>query len=158
MEKVLFICVHNSARSQIAEAYLKQLGGEDFEVESAGFEPTEINPLVIEVMREEGVDLSGKGTQSVFELFKQGRTFTHVVTVCDESADQNCPVFPGMTSRLHLPFLDPAKVEGTREEKLHQVRTIRDRIKNAVKELIDWLRSGGKNTLNAFWEIKKIPS
>ena len=94
----------------------------------------------------------------MFDLYKQGKTFTHVVTVCDESADENCPVFPGMTTRLHLPFLDPAKVEGTQEEKLHQVRMIRDQIKDAVKELIDWIRSGGKKKLNAFWEMKKIPS
>ncbi len=76
MHTVLFVCIHNSARSQMAEAYLKALGGSDFQVESAGFEPTTINPLVVEVMREEGFDLGAKGTQSVFDLFKQGRVFT----------------------------------------------------------------------------------
>lgn len=156
MEKVLFICVHNSARSQIAEAYLKQLGGDAFQVESAGFEPTVINPLVVKVMQEEGMDLSGKATQSSFELFKKGRTFTYVITVCDESVDDKCPIFPGMTHRLHLPFADPAKVEGTENERLVQIRAIRDKIKEVVQEFINWVRTGDKQRLGDFWEIKDV--
>lgn len=158
MEKILFICVHNSARSQIAEAYLKQLGGDEFQVESAGFEPTTINPLVVEVMQEEGIDLSGKSTQSAFELFKKGRTFTYVITVCDESVDEKCPIFPGMTHRLHLPFADPSKVEGTEEEKLSRFRSIRDQIKVVMHEFIDWVRTGHKKKPGDFWETKDIKS
>ena len=115
----------------MAEAYLKQLAGNDFQVESAGFEPTQINPLVVEVMKEEGIDLSAKQTRKVFDLFKQGRIFDYVITVCDDAADQ-CPVFPGMTHRLHLPFLDPSTFKGNREEVLAQVREVRERIKEAV--------------------------
>ncbi len=156
MEKVLFICVHNSARSQIAEAYLKELGGDDFKVESAGFEPTEINTMVVKAMKEEGFDLSGKTTQSAFDLFKQGRMYTYVITVCDESVDGQCPLFPGMTHRLHLPFADPGKVEGTEEEKMVHVREIRDKIKAAVAEFVDWIRAGGESRLGGVWDVKDI--
>lgn len=127
--KVLIICRHNSGRSQIAEAYLKKLAGERIHVESAGLEPAEgVNPLVVEVMKEEGFDLSNKKPQSVFELFKKGRLFDHAVTVCSDTELQ-CPVFPGITRRWHVPFPDPSIVTGTHEEQLTQVRAIRDRIK-----------------------------
>lgn len=152
MLKVLFVCIHNSARSQMAEAYLKHFGGPGFIAESAGFEPTHINPLVIEVMREDGIDLSEKGTQSVFDLFKQGKVFTHVVTVCDDSQESRCPVYPGMTHRLHLPFPDPGTVEGDHTERLRQTRIIRDSIKNAVVEFISWARDG--KPLGEKWESK----
>jgi len=108
-------------------------------------------------MLEEGVDLRDKKTQSAFELFKQGRVFTHVVTVCDETLDQKCPIFPGMTHRLHLPFPDPAKVQGTHEEKLVQVRQIRNQIKSAVREFIDWTRTGQRSHLGAYQELQDIP-
>jgi arsenate reductase len=126
---VLFICRHNSGRSQIAEAYLKKLAGERIQVESAGLEPAQaVNPLVVEVMREEGFDLSGNKPQSAFELFKAGRLFDHVVTVCSDTENQ-CPIFPGITQRWHVPFPDPASATGNREEQLAQVRSIRDMIK-----------------------------
>ena len=153
MHTVLFVCIHNSARSQMAEAYLKKLGGLEFEVESAGFEPTVINPLVVDVMREEGIDLSSKGTQSVFELFKKGRVFTHVITVCDDSQESKCPVYPGMTHRLHLPFADPATVTGSREEQLEKVRMIRNTIKQAIQEFVAWIKSG--DALSTAWTIRK---
>lgn len=140
MEKkitVLFICGHNSGRSQIAEAYLKHAAGSRFEVESAGMKPHEkINPLVVEVMKEEGMDLSNKVPQSVFDKFKAGRLYDHVVALCDE-AESQCPIFPGITKRWYWPFDDPAAVTGTPEEKLDQVRKIRDSIK-------DWLLKPGK--------------
>ena len=132
--KVLFVCNHNSARSQMAEAYLKKHGGERFEVESAGLEPAEINPLVVEVMKEEGIDLSGHGTQSVFDLYKAGRLFDYVITVCDQASESQCPVFPGITKRWHWPFPDPSRVEGSHEEKLAAIREIRDSIKEAILE------------------------
>lgn len=129
-QKILFICQHNSGRSQIAEAYLKRFAGDQLEIESAGLEPAEnVNPLVIEVMKEEGIDLSNKKPQSVFELFKAGKLYSHVITVCHDT-ENSCPVFPGITQRWHWPFQDPAKVEGSHGEKLSKVREIRDQIKN----------------------------
>jgi arsenate reductase len=92
-----------------------------------------INPLVVEVMKKEGIDLSGKQPQSVFDLFKAGKTYDHVITVCHDSESQ-CPIFPGITKRWHLPFPDLAKVEGSREEKLAKVREIRDAIKKRLSD------------------------
>jgi arsenate reductase len=135
-KKVLFVCVHNSARSQMAEAFLKKLGGERFEVESAGLEPTVINPLAIEVMREVGIDISANRTQDVFELFKVGRKYDYVITVCDEASGQRCPLFPGTAERLHWSLADPSGFTGTHEERLAQMRKVRDDIKMAVEE---WL-------------------
>jgi len=131
---VLCICQQNSGRSQRAEAYLKRMAGDLLKVESAGLEPAEkVNSLVVEVMREEGFDLSPKKPQSVFELFKNGRLYSHVITVCYDS-ESKCPVFPGITQRWHWPFPDPAKVTGNEEEKLRRVKEIRDQIK-------DWLQN-----------------
>ncbi|MEW5814457.1 MAG: arsenate reductase ArsC [Spirochaetota bacterium] len=135
--KVLFICVHNSARSQMAEAFLKVYGGDRFEVESAGLEPGVINPFVVEVLKEEGIDISGKEPVSVMEKYKAGKTYHYVVTVCDRSVEGKCPIFPGVTHRLNWPFDDPAAVTGTRAEKLAKVRIIRDLIKKKVQEFID---------------------
>lgn len=145
--RVLFICVHNSARSQMAEAYLRQMAGEGLTVESAGLDPTVVNPLVVTVMAEEGIDLSGKKTQKVFDLFRDGRLFDAVVTVCEESLEGQCPVFPGVTHRLHLPFPDPAAVTGTDEERLAQVRRIRDAIKESMAKLARELASGARRPL-----------
>lgn len=139
--RVLFICQHNSGRSQIAEAYLRKFYGDQFDIESAGLEPAEtVNPLVIQVMDEVGIDLSSKKPQSVFELFKQGKLYDHVVTVCDDS-ESKCPIFPGITRRWHWPFPDPASVEGSDTERLEEVRKIREMIK-------DWLLSPPENTIN----------
>jgi arsenate reductase len=126
---VLVICQHNSGRSQIAEAYLKRFGGEKLHVESAGLDPAErVNPMVAEVMKEEGFDIAENKPRNVFELYKQGRLFNYVITVCADT-ELKCPVFPGITRRLHWPFPDPAAVEGAREEQLARVRQIRDMIK-----------------------------
>lgn len=134
--KVLFICTHNSARSQMSEAYLRQFAGDRFEVESAGFEPGNINPLAIEVMMEEGLDISDKKTQSVFELYKQGRLYDYVITVCDDS-ENLCPVFPGITKRLHWAFKDPSSFTGSHEEKLKKTRGVRDQIRQTIQ---NWLK------------------
>jgi arsenate reductase (thioredoxin) len=139
--KVLFICRHNSGRSCIAEAYLKKFYGDYFEIESAGFEPLEeINPLVVRVMNEVGIDLSEKKPQNVFEFFKQGKIYEHVIKVCHDT-ESNCPIFPGITKRWHMPFPDPASVEGTEEEKLEAVRKIRDMIK-------EWLLNPPSESIN----------
>ncbi len=113
-------------------AYLKQFAGDRLEIESAGFEPAPaVNPLVIEAMREEGIDISKNKPQSVFELFRQGKLYTHVITVCDDT-ESKCPLFPGITKRWHWPFPDPAAVEGTKDERLEKVRQIRDMIKEKL--------------------------
>lgn len=144
--RVLFVCVHNSARSQMAEAYLRRLAGEAVEVESAGLSPTSINPLVVTVMAEEGFDLSGARTRRVFDLFREGRLYDSVITVCRESLEGQCPVFPGVVRRLHLPFDDPAAVTGTEAERLTQVRAIRDAIRRAMEDLAREIaiRDGGQ--------------
>jgi len=156
MRSVLFICVHNSARSQMAEAYLKHLGGGEFSVESAGFEPGPINPLVVQVMAEEGMDLSASRSQKVFDLFRDGRVFDYVITVCEEAQGAKCPVFPGMTHRLHLSFEDPSEVTGSPGEQLDKVRAIRDSIRAVVKEFVAWVHSAGKKPLGDFWDIKPL--
>lgn len=136
--KVLFICVHNSARSQMAEAFLKKHGGPRFQVESAGLEPGTLNPLAIEVMKEINIDISANRTNSVFDFYKEGRLYDYVVTVCDESNAAQCPVFPGITQRLHWGFEDPSSFTGTHEEKLQKTRLVRDQIENKV---LQWLKN-----------------
>jgi arsenate reductase len=137
-QKILFICVHNSGRSQMAEAYLKEISGDQFDVESAGLEPAkQINPLVVEVMKEEGIDISDNKTQSVFELFKTGRLYDHVITVCDGAAEAKCPVFAGITKRWNWPFPDAAAVVGSDDKKLEKVREIRNRIKEKLMDTVE---------------------
>ena len=135
-EKVLFVCIHNSARSQMAEALLRKLGAERFDVESAGIEPGQLNPVVVEVLQEEGIDISGKKTQAVSDLLRQGKHYGYVITVCDETSAERCPIFPGTGRRLHWGFTDPSKFEGTREEKLARTREVRDQICQKIQE---WL-------------------
>jgi arsenate reductase (thioredoxin) len=135
---VLFICEHNASRSQMAEAFLLSLAGEKFEVESAGLEPGSLNPLVVEAMREIGIDISQNKTKSVFDFYKQGKRYVYVITVCDESQSRRCPIFPGITQRLHWSFEDPSKYEGSREEKLQKIRTLRDDIQARI---IEWINS-----------------
>jgi arsenate reductase (thioredoxin) len=132
--KILFICVHNSARSQMAEAFLNDICGAEFEARSAGLEPGTLNPLVVEVMREAGFDISKNKTQAVFDVFKSGQLFAYVVTVCSEAEAGGCPFFPGPTRRLHWPFPDPSRVEGTSEEKLEKIREIRNAIQARVEQ------------------------
>ena len=132
--KVLFICVHNSARSQMAEAFLNDICGAEFEAQSAGLEPGTLNPLAVEVMREAGPDISKNKTQAVFDVFKSGQLIAYVITVCSEAEAGGCPIFPGPTKRLHWPFPDPSRVEGTPEEKLEKVRQIRDAIHARVEQ------------------------
>ena len=135
--KVLFICVHNSARSQMAEAWLNYLCGEFFEAHSAGLEPGTLNPLAIKVMREVDIDISAKKTRSVFDVFKSGQLFSYVVTVCDESSADRCPIFPGVTTRLHWGFPDPAALTGTEKERHDGVRKIRYQIRARIEMFCD---------------------
>ena len=138
--KVLFICVHNTARSQMAEAYLRHFAGDLFEVESAGLTPGTLNPYVVRVMQEEGFDISRNVPQSVFDLYRAGKTYTTVVTVCSREAEEGCPVFPGPVRRLNWPFPDPGQFTGSDEEILAQTREVRDRIRETVKRFAERYR------------------
>ena len=124
--RVLFLCTGNSARSQMAEALLRRYAGDHFEAHSAGLESKGINPYTLRVMDEVGVDLSGHRSKDVMEYV--GRVhFGYVITVCD-NAEKNCPIFPGVTVRLHWPFEDPAHFEGSDEAKTAKFREVRDQI------------------------------
>jgi arsenate reductase (thioredoxin) len=135
-KRVLFVCVHNSARSQIAEAFLKKYGGDRFEVESAGLEPGKLNPIVVEVMKETGIDISQNKTKSVFDFYKQGKQYDYIITVCDESQSGACPVFPGKGERLHWGFTDPSSFTGSFEEKLNKTIEVKNQIEAKIK---NWL-------------------
>src|SRR5213596_172762 len=117
-QRVLFICVHNSARSQIAEAFLNEICGDQFEAHSAGLEPGRLNPIVVEAMQEIGIDISRNQTKAVFDFVRSGQAFAYVITVCDETSAERCPIFPGVTTRLHWSFPDPSAATGSKEEKL----------------------------------------
>jgi arsenate reductase len=134
-KRVLFICIHNSARSQMAEAFLNQVCGNEFEAHSAGLEPGKLNPLVVEAMREIGIDISGNAPKGVFDYLKSGKMFAYVITVCDETSAERCPIFPGVASRLHWGFPDPSSFQGTHDEKLARTREVRDTIKAKIE---DW--------------------
>jgi len=136
MTKVLFLCVHNSARSQMAAAFMKKYAGDRFEVESAGLEPGTLNPYVVRAMAESGIDIAGNPTKSAFDLFKAGRSFQIVIAVCSKEAQERCPVFPGLAERHHWPFDDPSAMKGGDEDIMAGVRRVRDQIEAAVKDFI----------------------
>jgi arsenate reductase len=133
-KKVLFICVHNSARSQMAAALLNKRCGNSFEAHSAGLEPGTLNPLAVEVLREMDIDISKNKTRAVFDVFKTGELFAYVITVCDESEAKGCPIFPGVTTGLHWSFPDPSQFSGSHEEKIEQARGVRDKIDKQVQQ------------------------
>ncbi len=130
--KVLFVCIHNSARSQMAEALLNQRCGDFFEAESAGLEPGRLNLLAVEALREKGLDISGKTTRSVNDVLKT--KFDYVITVCDEGSAAGCPVFPGDGEKLHWSFPDPSSFTGTPQERLAQTRRVRELIAERIEQ------------------------
>ena len=132
-KKVLFVCIHNSARSQMAEAFLNQICGEYFEAHSAGLEPGKLNPIVVEAMQETGIDISGNKTKGVFDYIKAGTMFAYVITVCDETSAERCPIFVGITKRLHWSFPDPSAIQGTHDDKLGKTREVRDMINARIE-------------------------
>ena len=134
--RVLFICVHNSARSQMAEAFLNHLAGEEFEAESAGLQAGVLNPLAVQAMKEVGIDISRNKTKSVDEMVQAGSAFDYVITVCDETSVQRCPIFPGAARRIHWSFEDPSGFQGSYQERLEKTRKIRDQIKRKVESWI----------------------
>jgi arsenate reductase len=127
--KVLFLCTHNSARSQMAEGLLRHLAGDRFEAHSAGTEATHVRPLAIRAMAEIGVDISGQESKTLARYVKE--PFDHVITVCDD-ANEACPVFLGAKSRLHWSFRDPSRADGTEEERLAVFRMVRDEIRRRI--------------------------
>jgi arsenate reductase (thioredoxin) len=129
--RVLFLCTHNSARSQMAEGLLRHLAGDRFEAMSAGTEATRVRPLAIRAMDEMGIDISKQQSKTLNRYLQE--RFDYVITVCDD-ANEACPFFPGAQSRLHSSFEDPSKAEGSEEERLEVFRRVRDGIK-------DWVQS-----------------
>ena len=134
--RILFVCIHNSARSQMAEAFLDKYGGEAFEAESAGLEPGTLNPHVVTVMQEVGIDLTGKPTRAVFDLLQQGRQYDAVITVCDKEAAERCPIFPGKGRRIAWSFKDPSAFTGTKEAILQTTREVRDEIEQQIAAFV----------------------
>ena len=134
--KVLFVCVHNSARSQMAEAFLNELGKEQFEAESAGIEPGLLNPNVVQAMTESGIDISSKQTKAAFDLVRQGKHYDAVITVCDAATAEKCPVFPGKTKRIAWSFPNPSTFNGTKEQIMAQTRQVRDAIRQKVEDFM----------------------
>ena len=142
--KVLFLCTGNSCRSQIAEAWLRELGGSQFEVYSAGLEPHGVNPSTTIVMEETGYDMSRHRSKHLDEYMGKIE-FDFLITVCG-NADERCPFFPGMGTRLHWPFEDPAAINGPEDQKLAFFRKVRDLIKEKIQS---WLAEEGyKKTSN----------
>src|SRR5215210_7832168 len=137
--KVLFLCTHNSARSQMAEGLLRHLAGERFEVMSAGTVATQVRPLAVRAMDELGIDISSNESTNMARYL--GEPFDHVITVCDE-ANEACPFFPHAAQRLHWSFEDPSRAEGTEEERLAVFRSVRDRIRDRIEE--DLVGKGGQ--------------
>jgi arsenate reductase len=137
MIRVLFICIHNSARSQMAETFLNELGNGKFIAESAGLEAGNLNPIAVKAMSEVGFDISKNKTKSVFDFFKQGKRYEIVVKVCDALNGQRCPIFPSTKVTLNWDLTDPSSLPGTPEQKLIAIRPIRDLIKIKVEKLIN---------------------
>ena len=132
-QRVLFLCTHNSARSQMAEGFLRSLAGDRFDVTSAGTEATRVHPLAIRAMADVGIDLRGHTSKVVDELVEQ--PWDYVITVCD-AANEACPVFPRKSNRLHWSFEDPSQATGSDEQRLEVFRRVRDQIK---RRITDWI-------------------
>jgi arsenate reductase (thioredoxin) len=129
--RVLFLCTHNSARSQMAEGLLRHVAGDRFEAVSAGTEATRVRPLAIRAMDEIGIDISAQESKTLDRYLEE--SFDYVITVCDD-ANEACPFFPGAQSRLHWSFEDPSRVEGPEEERLAIFRSVRDRIRERIED------------------------
>ena len=136
MLKVLFVCVQNSARSQMAEAFVNRLGNGRFVAESAGISKGKLNPYVVRAMTEAGYDIRDNPVDSVFDFFKDGRQYDLVIKVCDESAGQQCPVFPSAALTLIWSFADPSQFTGSDEQIMSEVRTVRDEIERRINEML----------------------
>lgn len=128
----LFLCSHNSARSQMAESLLRHYGGERFEVYSAGLEPSQVNPFTRQVLAEVGLDMEGQYAKNLTDYWGGKYHFTYLITVCDR-AEEKCPLFPFATHRLYWPFEDPSAAQGTDESKAQVFRQVRDQIADKIQ-------------------------
>ncbi|QAR33399.1 arsenate reductase ArsC [Geovibrio thiophilus] len=137
-KRVLFICIHNSARSQMAEAFLNRMAPDRFHAESAGLEPGGLNPFVVKVMADVGIDISGNSTNAVADYLREGRKYDYVIAVCDKEAAERCPIFPGSGDKMHWAFRDPSSFQGSDEEKLSFAAAVRDEIRQKIE---DWLKT-----------------
>ncbi|MBE2290216.1 MAG: arsenate reductase ArsC [Chitinophagaceae bacterium] len=136
MYKVLFVCIHNSARSQMAEAFANHYGSGELIAESAGIDSGKINPLVVRSMQEIGIDMSAHYAKTVASILEAGKTYDAVITVCDEANAARCPVFPGKVKRIAWFFDDPSALGGTEDEKLARIAVIREQISAKVQEFV----------------------
>lgn len=135
-KRVMFICIHNSGRSQMGEAFLRHVASDRFDVFSAGIESGKLNPLVVKAMEEAGVSMDGHFAKKAQDFVDRGEHFDYVITVCDESNAERCPMFPGKHERMHWGFPDPSALTGSDEEKLAGIRPIRDAIQDKVQEFV----------------------
>lgn len=139
--RVLFVCVANSFRSQVAEAILNHKYGDSFEAESAGFKNKAINPLAIEVMQEYGIDISNNSVDKLMDFYNQGRIYQYVITVCNRGEEEDCPIFPGIVTRLSWgDFKDPENFTGSEEEKMNNARQLRDEIEKKIDEFANTVK------------------
>ena len=142
--KVLFLCTHNAARSQMAEAFLRAYGGESYEAYSAGLEPSEIDALTVRAMEERGIDMQGQHAKGLDQYLGREH-FGILITVC-ERAESECPIFPGVGTRLHWAFDDPVAARGDEDDRLEKFREVRDAIELQVRE---WLRERTRPPMTA---------
>ncbi len=136
-KRVMFVCIHNSARSQMCEAFVRHYADEHVDVHSSGIEKGVLNPLVVEAMSEIGISMENQVAKSVSEYIDRKEVFDYVITVCDETSAERCPLFPGKHTRLHWGFEDPSALTGSKEKKLEGIRVIRDAI---GQQVLTWLK------------------
>lgn len=135
-ERILFVCVQNTFRSQVAEAIMNKKYGDRFIAESAGLNPGEIHPIAVKVMQDYGVDISHNETNSVFDFYKEGRLYSYVITVCSREAEKGCPIFPGIRRILNWPLPDPSLFEGTEAEQMENALKLRAEIEARIDEFV----------------------
>ncbi len=140
-KNIIFICIHNSARSQMAEAYMKMYYGDEFNCYSAGLEQGKLNPIVIDAMKDDNIDISTNKSKLVNKFLDGKIIFDYIITVCDESSAEKCPYFPGKGKRIHIGFKDPSSLIGSYKEKLQDTIKIRDEIREKIKSLNSYLNS-----------------
>ncbi len=148
-KRVLFVCVRNSARSQMAEAWTNRLCGAEVDAESAGMEAGVLNPYTVEALREVGIDISQKRARSVDDVLRSGQSYDYVITVCDSLNAERCPTFPGGGVRYHWNLPDPAEFSGTRAEKLQKFRETRDAVRTCVESWCSWVCQADSRTARA---------
>jgi arsenate reductase (thioredoxin) len=135
-KKILFISIDNSTRSQMAEAWMNHLYGNKFDARSAGLSPAvNVNPHAVKVMKEKGIDISHKKPRSAFDVYKSGESFSYIITVCDQSSAERCPVFLGLIKQIHWDFPNTSSFPGLEEEIIDKLRSIRDSIHD---QIISW--------------------